>query len=102
MENAAENCRLNGVEGKILLLTGSMELVEGQQFDTVLSNLTCEVIVSLLASYKRVLRPSGIVVCAGVLTEKLPILEQAARDHGFSVRRTEPEGTWCGVILGLA
>jgi ribosomal protein L11 methyltransferase len=99
IEVAAENCRLNGVEGKIRLLTGSMELVEGQQFDSILSNLTCEAIVSLLPSYKRVLRPGGTVVCAGVLAEKLPLLEKGAAEHGFRVKRTEPEGTWCGVIL---
>jgi ribosomal protein L11 methyltransferase len=98
---AEENCQLNGVDKRIELLVGTTDVIVGRKFDDLLSNLTCEVIVSLLPDYRRILKPGGRVICAGVLLEKAEKLETAAKENGFEVLTREPEGIWCGLILKM-
>ncbi|HEY9871167.1 MAG TPA: 50S ribosomal protein L11 methyltransferase [Candidatus Obscuribacterales bacterium] len=96
---ARENIRLNAVESRIELLEGSTEVLDDQAFDCILSNLTCEDIVALLLEYLRLLRPDGIVVCAGILAEKAPTLERAIEQYPLSIVDREVDGTWAGVVM---
>jgi len=99
IDAARRNCSLNNVGDRIELIVGSTESVAGRRFDAILSNLTCEDIISLLPSYRQLLASGGAVICAGVLAEKQGRLEAAIPHHGFSIERAETEGMWCGLIL---
>jgi ribosomal protein L11 methyltransferase len=99
LDVARANIRLSAVESRIELLEGSTEVLGDQAFDCILSNLTCEDIVALLQEYLRLLRPDGIVVCAGILAEKLPMLERAIEPYPLSIVDRELDGTWAGVVM---
>lgn len=96
---AAKDLELNDVDGRIELLVGSTDVAQGRLFDMLLSNLTCEDIVALLPDYARLLATGGVVLCAGVLAEKLPLLEKAATEKGFQIVQSETIGHWVGVVL---
>lgn len=93
------DCELNDVDGRIELIVGSTESVEGRRFDMLLSNLTCEDIIALLPDYNRLLLPEGVVLCAGILSEKLPLLEAEIARFNFRIVQSETVGHWVGVVL---
>lgn len=98
---ARTDFELNGLDGRIELITGSTNTVKGRKFDVLLSNLTCEDIILLLDDYRGLLNPGGVVLCAGILAEKLPLLEKALGNPGPTLRiiQSETVGQWVGVVL---
>ncbi len=99
VEYAAKDFELNEMDGRIELLVGSTDVVKGRLYDMLLSNLTCEDIIALLPDYTKLLTSNGVVLCAGILDEKLPRLEKAAGENGFRVIQSETIGHWVGVVL---
>ncbi len=96
---AQENIELNEMAAQVELRQGSTEELDDQAYDCILSNLTCEDIVALLLEYLRLLRPEGTVICAGILKEKLPLLERALESYPLSIIDREIDDTWAGVTL---
>lgn len=96
---AQENIELNDVVRRIQLIEGSTEVFGNQAFDCIVSNLTCEDILALLLEYLRLLRPEGMLICAGILKEKLDTLERALTSYPLSVIDKEVGETWVGVTL---
>ncbi len=99
---AQENFELNCVADRIKLLLGSTETVNSRVYNTVLSNLTCEDIVGLLSDYSALTAPGAVVICAGILAEKLPLLQTALVNFPFSEIVCEIEGLWAGLVLKKA
>lgn len=98
IESAHKNAELNGLSHRLKLLTGSTEKVT-DQFDDLLSNLTCEDIVALLPEYRRLTKAGGRVICAGVLGEKRAMLEKSCQTNGFVIESAEESPPWCGLVL---
>ncbi|PWU00528.1 MAG: hypothetical protein C5B53_03915 [Candidatus Melainabacteria bacterium] len=99
IENARENIRLNGVEDRVDLILAEPQVVQSRQFDTILSNITCEDIVALLPEYLRMLAPSGKIICAGILKEKRRLLEHAITEHNLLIVDQEETGDWLGTTV---
>jgi ribosomal protein L11 methyltransferase len=96
---AQENLDLNGMSERVRLVLGSTEAVAGSVYQTLLSNLTCEDIIALLPDYEKLAPLGGVVICAGILKEKLPMLERALEGSSFEILEKELEDLWAGVIL---
>jgi ribosomal protein L11 methyltransferase len=96
---ATENCELNEVADRVELIEASSEVLDSQGYDCLLSNLTCEDIMALLLDYLRILRPGGIVICAGILREKLPRLEKAIETYPLAITDSELTDMWAGVTM---
>jgi len=99
---ARTDFELNGVDGRIELYEGSTDHVLGRRFDMLLSNLTCEDIVALLPDYNKLLNAEGVIICAGILAEKLPLLEKAIAAYPLRIVQTEFVGQWTGVVIQKA
>lgn len=95
---AQENLDLNEVSN-VELVEGSTEVLDAQAFDCILSNLTAEDNQALMIDYLRLLRPGGTIICAGILAEKLKLIEKAIETYPLVIAETEPEGMWVGVKL---
>lgn len=96
---STENFALNGMSHRIQLMLGSVDAVKGCTYTTLFSNLTCEDIVALLPDYSMLTAGGGIVICAGILAEKLPMLERALAASPFESIEKELEGLWAGLVL---
>lgn len=99
VENSCYNFKLNGVDKRIEMLTGELELVADRKFDTILSNLTCEDNMALLPEYAKILKPTGRVVCAGILLEKLERLLPVIEETGFTIVDKDTSNGWAGITL---
>lgn len=99
VEMAQIDIELNDLEGKVDLRLGSLDSVLEEQFDMILSNLTCEDIVALLPDYVKMLKKGGRIIGAGVLREKFPLLKEAVERYPLVIEYTEELGSWIGVVL---
>lgn len=88
IENAKHNIELNHVEKQISLSQNSLESFcksNNQQFDTLLSNLTAEVIVDCLPAYNTLLSNSGNLILAGIIEERLNLLKKEIAQYSFKL-----------------
>jgi len=95
---ATENLLLNEVQS-VRLIQGSTEILDNLNFDLILSNLTCEDNIALMVDYLRLLRPSGRIICAGILVEKLSKLEEAIASYPLKIVDKQLEEKWAGITL---
>ena len=100
IRTAKLNCELNGVLDRVELILGTTTAIHNRQFKHIFSNMTCEDIIALLPEYERLLLPNGIVFCAGILTEKLNLLEAALSARRWKILRNEQSGIWTGLTVG--
>lgn len=99
VENAEKNMGLNKVTDRIKMLTGEMDLVGGKEFDTILSNLTCEDNMALLPDYVKLLKSDGKIICAGILLEKLERIIPVIESTGLKIVDQDLSGGWAGITL---
>jgi ribosomal protein L11 methyltransferase len=108
VKSAKENIVLNKTDKQITLIEGSTDLllklrnekqINFEFFDVILSNLTCEDIMALLPDYQELLSKNGVIICAGILKEKLPLLEKALLPYNMGIKEREINGMWAGVLV---
>ncbi len=97
---AAINCKLSGLESDAIeLLCGTSDIIQGNTFDVICSNMTCEDILALLPEYVRLSKPGTKIPCAGILLEKRDLFKQGLSGFPFSVIEERVNGMWVGIVL---
>jgi ribosomal protein L11 methyltransferase len=94
------NTQINNVSDQIEVILGTTASVRDRKFNHIFSNMTCEDIIALLPEYERLIEPSGVVFCAGVLTEKRHLLDKALAERGWKVLHAAESGIWTGLTVG--
>ncbi len=97
LEVARENVVLNGLEDKIQLLQG--DLTEGLDVkaDIVAANLMADLVIRLSAHVSLCMKPNGIYISSGILTEKRPQVAEAIEAAGFEILESPEEDEWCAI-----
>jgi ribosomal protein L11 methyltransferase len=99
--NARENVQHNHVQDRIELLEGDTGLLKNcQPFDLILSNLTCEDHITLLAEYCRLASETCNLILAGILTEKLDRLKTALSTNQLCIKVERADDIWTGLVVG--
>jgi ribosomal protein L11 methyltransferase len=98
-KTAAENFETNGVTDRIKLFTGTTNALKDERFKFIFSNLTCEDIIALLPEYERLLDESGQVFCAGILEERLPLIQAALSNRHWKTVHSELKNGWVGLTI---
>ncbi len=99
--NAQHNIELNHVQKNIELRQTSPEalLNNTHKFDTILSNLTAEVIIEFLPTYAKLLNKNGTLVLAGIIEERLPLIEKSLSKSPFQIINKSINKGWVGLTL---
>jgi ribosomal protein L11 methyltransferase len=101
IEVARENAETNGVAGRITFRVCGPEAVGGRN-DTVLANLTADVILASREALAGRVRPGGFLVLSGVLLEQAREVVEAFERDDFHVRWRRDAGEWTAVALRAA
>ena len=99
VEVALENAAVNGVADEIEIEVNKLGSYQGQDFDVVLANLTADVIIPLAPEFPQVLKPRGVLIVSGVLSEQTGDVLAALQSHDFSVIELMPDGEWVTTAL---
>jgi len=94
VEVARENFSLNGVTGDFLVASTPLEEISGD-FDVVAANILAEELARLAFPLLDRLRPGGVLVLSGILTEKEDIVVGAFDRSGLDLTTTRLEEWSC-------
>lgn len=96
---AEENATINCVGDEIELEVNRLSSYAGRQFDVVVANLTADVIIPLAGEFPEVIKPGGMLIVSGILTEQGDEVLEALRSEGFEMIEAKPDGEWVTFTL---
>ncbi|MBK8425979.1 MAG: 50S ribosomal protein L11 methyltransferase [Lewinellaceae bacterium] len=93
-----ENALANDVHN-ITVRCGTLNDVQGRDFDGILANINRNVILDSLPRLAQLLRPGGWLLISGILAEDETAIVEAAEKAGFQKKRQTQRGNWLCVFL---
>lgn len=83
ISNARENCDMNGVSAESFeIQEGSVELVQGQQYDVVIANILAGPLREMAPQLKPLVKEGGCLILSGFLSVQVPGMLEAYADMG--------------------
>lgn len=96
--NTIENCTVNAVTN-VTTRCGTLDAVEGRNFDGILANINRHVILATLPQMADLLKPNGWLLISGILLDDEEIVSDAAQATGFNKMWVTRKGNWlCGLF----
>lgn len=93
VEVTRNNCIKNRVEGRIRVVSGSIDNVE-QKFSCVAANLTGKLLRELVLDFKKVLLPGGWLIISGMLDSEMEDIEAMYGKQGYYPVGRDRENEW--------
>ena len=101
---ARENVRLNGVGGRVRVVTATglrhPLLAASAPYDLVVANILAGPLVALAPAIRSVLAPGGVVVLSGILAGQARRVAAAYRGVGLAMRWRIVRGEWVTLVVG--
>lgn len=97
--SAEEAVRLNGLEGRMSVILGTVEAIDGRCYDLVMANINRNIILSDLGRYAAALRSGGYLIISGFLTQDIECIVEATQNFGFETLATIEEEGWVSLKL---
>ncbi len=97
-ENALEHVELNNVNVDVLLGDAS-RLNELQPADIFIANINRNIILADISSYRKNLKPGGILLLSGFYESDIAMIERAANALGLEVVSYKEDKDWVAVKL---
>ena len=91
---ARENVILNGLAGEVEVYHGNLADQLPASADLVVANIIADVIIVLAKDLERILRPGGICLASGIISERRWDVEKALTAEGLSVQKVYEESGW--------
>ncbi|MBI3952301.1 MAG: 50S ribosomal protein L11 methyltransferase [Acidobacteria bacterium] len=98
VEVARENLIGNDLAGKVELLIGSIDSLQGTRFDLIVANLTAEIIEALSAEMMELLADDGVLILSGLLAEQEEAMRNKLDQVGFRVVNRLASGQWLALV----
>lgn len=97
-DNGNENISRNGLEGKVDIRIGSLDVVPEPVFDVILANIIRMTILELLDAMLAKLAPKGMLFLSGLLVEDQAPIEEALIARQCTVTGVIRENEWIGMM----
>ena len=95
IDSALNNIEMNGVSENITLQTGVLDDLDSTfKYDIIVANITAQIIINLVPSIASYLKPNGIVITSGILSELFPEVENIFNQLGFKCSSFINSGDW--------
>ena len=100
VELARENIAQNGLSDRVTVNQGN--LLDGSlgQLDLIIANIIADIIILVLPEVAVKLRQNGRFLASGIIEERLPDVEKAAKENGFTFLDVKRKAGWCAVTMG--
>ena len=98
-KSAEEAAELNGLTEKMEVLLGTVEVIKGRTFDTILANINRNIILADLDSYVEALLPDGTLVLSGFLRSDVEAIVEACTVRGLRLESDIEDQEWVSLKL---
>ena len=99
VETARVNCALNGLEGRVTHMTGTLDEVNESDFDVILANIYGDILIDIAESLSSKLRRGGMLLLSGILWEYNFDVRQAYERQGCQVMKNRMLDEFSTVLL---
>lgn len=94
---AQENIHVNDLVHRVKVAEGNvLDILEQEEADIILANLTADVISPLIPEAAKSLRQDGLIFASGILDKRWPAIQAELEQHGFKVEKVLTEADWVG------
>ena len=105
VRTARENAAMNGIgpdrfrplQGD-LLRDPALAAEMGEGFDLIAANIVADAIIAVCPSFLRFLRPGGMVITSGIISERVGEVTAALAAQGLELVETKESEGWAAVI----
>ena len=97
-ENLIENIEKNECSGTVSFQIGSLDSVQGDQFDLVLANINRNVLVEYIEGFAEKCGPRGKIILSGLLQTDVAGMDKHAHNAGLRRIDEEKEAEWWGGV----
>jgi ribosomal protein L11 methyltransferase len=99
VENAMENCEVNG-HPDIVIKKGDVDLLKDEAaFDIILANINKNILKKQIPGYSLKMKPGGWLLLSGFFTTDVNELAVVCRDNHFELRHSVNEEEWAMMVL---
>ncbi len=95
---AAENIERNGLSGAVCARTGDLLKGIDWKADVIVANIIADVIILLSGAVRTHLKPGGVFLCSGIISDRAADVENALLAAGFGAPRIERKGEWVAMV----
>jgi len=99
IEVTKQSIRLNNMEGKIIPLEGTLDMVNEKNFDVIMANLYGDIILELADGIWKRLKPGGYLLLSGILYEYNYDVKTAFVKRGCRVLKERYLGEYTTLLL---
>jgi len=97
---AKENVAINKLEERVEVYHGNLADVLSSSADLVVANIIADVIIILAEDLERILKPGGICLASGIISERRQDVEKALTAKGLKIDRIDEENGWVLIQSG--
>ena len=94
VKDAIEAAKLNEVSDRTEVRLCSLTQGIEERFDTVLANLTADILKRLLPDLSKVMAEGGVCILSGILTDRAEEVIESFAEYGFVTVDRADEGEW--------
>ena len=94
VESAKESARLNGLDGRIEVIHGTVESIAGKSYNLVVANINRNIILADIAQYVAALEQGGTLLLSGFLASDVEDITAAATALGLTPVECLSEDEW--------
>lgn len=95
VENAKDNCLLNGITNIDIIHGDASAIPDKTRFDTIVANIHRNILIRDLPCYAKAMSIGGNLYLSGFYTEDAPAIVSSAKDNGFVHTDTMTRNDWC-------
>jgi ribosomal protein L11 methyltransferase len=88
VHSAQANVKLNGTADKVTVAQNNLLDGVTGPVDIVVANILAEVIVRFTDDAAKVVKPGGLFIASGIITQKEEVVKNAIEQAGFSIKET--------------
>ncbi|MBR2902359.1 MAG: 50S ribosomal protein L11 methyltransferase [Clostridia bacterium] len=106
-ETAAENMKVNGFpDNRYNVMTGNVlgnaafaNKIPDREYDLITANIVADIIKAMKDLFKSYIKPDGLLLCSGIITERAEEVLEALESAGFAKVSAKTSGDWTALLM---
>lgn len=90
--------RYEVIAGDIISDSALREKLSENKYDIVLANIVADVIIALSPYVKDFMKPEGVFICSGIITERIDEVKAALSAAGLTILNVETQDDWAAIV----